>query len=305
MSKELEKQYNPKNVEDRIYKDWLNNKYFHAKREEGKKTYKKFKMHTQKFTICGPDAKEKFSQDNMIVIDFDLKDASGEKSYELNLEAASKWPATYAEVSKLKDIYEPFINKEEVVGLAIATRCDALDNDVLDYLEDIAKRIPLTVEIGLQTANDKTALYINRGHKFSLFVEKVNELRTRNIDVVVHLINGLPNETKEDNLETIKKIRHLDIQGIKFHSLFIEKDTRLEKIFNECNYHVLDIDEYIDIVISQLELLPEHIVIQRLTGDPVASRLAFPLWSIKKINVLNGIDKEMKRRSTFQGRLYE
>ena len=212
---------------------------------------------------------------------------------------------TYAEVSKLKDIYEPFINKEEVVGLAIATRCDALDNDVLDYLEDIAKRIPLTVEIGLQTANDKTALYINRGYKFSLFVEKVNELRKRNIDVVVHLINGLPNETKEDNLETIKKIRHLNIQGIKFHSLFIEKDTRLEKIFNECNYHVLDIDEYIDIVISQLELLPEHIVIQRLTGDTVASRLAFPLWSIKKINVLNGIDKEMKRRSTFQGRLYE
>lgn len=212
---------------------------------------------------------------------------------------------TYAEVSKLKEIYEPFINKEEVVGLAIATRCDALDLDVLDYLEDIAKRIPLTVELGLQTANDKTALLINRGYKFSLFIEKVKELRKRNIDVVVHLINGLPYETKEDNLETIKKIRHLDIQGIKFHSLFIEKDTRLEKMFNELNLHVLELDEYIDIVISQLELLPEHIVIQRLTGDPIASRLAFPLWSIKKINVLNGIDKEMRKRSTFQGRLYE
>lgn len=212
---------------------------------------------------------------------------------------------TYAKVEKLKEIYEPFINKDEVVALSIATRPDAIDNETLDYLEDIAKRIPLTIELGLQTANDKTALFINRGYKFDVFVNIVKELRKRNIDVVVHLINGLPFETKEDNLETIKKIRHLDIQGIKFHSLFIEKDTLLEKLYIKNNYHVLTLDEYIDIVISQLELLPEHIVIQRLTGDPIPSKLAFPLWSIKKINVLNGIDKEMAKRSTFQGRLYE
>ena len=212
---------------------------------------------------------------------------------------------TYASVEKLKEIYEPFINKDEVVALSIATRPDAIDNETLDYLEDIAKRIPLTIELGLQTANDKTALFINRGYKFDVFVNIVKELRKRNIDVVVHLINGLPFETKEDNLETIKKIRHLDIQGIKFHSLFIEKDTLLEKLYIKNNYHVLTLDEYIDIVISQLELLPEHIVIQRLTGDPIPSKLAFPLWSIKKINVLNGIDKEMAKRSTFQGRLYE
>ena len=212
---------------------------------------------------------------------------------------------TYASVEKLKEIYEPFINKEEVVALSIATRPDALNEEILNYLENIAKRIPLTIELGLQTANDKTALFINRGYKFEVFVNIVNELRKRNIDVVVHLINGLPFETKEDNLETIKKIRHLDIQGIKFHSLFIEKNTLLEKLYLENNYHVLTIDEYIDIVISQLELLPDHIVIQRLTGDPIPSKLAFPLWSIKKINVLNGIDKEMAKRSTFQGRLYE
>ena len=212
---------------------------------------------------------------------------------------------TYAKVEKLKEIYEPFINKDEVVALSIATRPDAIDNETLDYLEDIAKRIPLTIELGLQTANDKTALFINRGYKFDVFVNIVKELRKRNIDVVVHLINGLPFETKEDNLETIKKIRHLDIQGIKFHSLFIEKDTLLEKLYIENNYHILTLDEYIDIVISQLELLPDHIVIQRLTGDPIPSKLAFPLWSIKKINVLNGIDKEMAKRSTFQGRLYE
>ena len=212
---------------------------------------------------------------------------------------------TYASVEKLKEIYEPFIMKEEVVGISIATRPDALDLDILDYLEDIAKRIPLTVELGLQTANDETAKFINRGYKFSLFEQKVKELNKRNIDVVVHLINGLPNETKEDNLETINKIKHLNIQGVKFHSLFIEKDTLLEKLFIKNNYHILTVEEYIDIVISQLELLPEHIVIQRLTGDPIPSKLAFPLWSIKKINVLNGIDKEMAKRSTFQGRLYE
>ena len=212
---------------------------------------------------------------------------------------------TYASVEKLKEIYEPFIAKEEVVSISIATRVDALENDVLDYLEDIASRIPLTIELGLQTANDVTAKLINRGYTFNYFKEKVNELRKRNIDVVVHLINGLPNETKEDNINTILEIRKLDIQGVKIHSLFIEKDTLLEKLFISKNYKVLTMEEYIDIVISQLELLPEHIVIQRLTGDPVASKLAFPLWSIKKINVLNGIDKEMVRRNTYQGRLYE
>lgn len=212
---------------------------------------------------------------------------------------------TYASVEKLKEIYEPFINKDEVVGISIATRPDALSDDVLNYLEEIAKRKSLTVELGLQTANDETAKLINRGYNFSLFEQKVKELNKRNIDVVVHLINGLPNETKIDNINTINKIKHLNIQGIKFHSLFIEKDTILEKLFIKNNYHVLTIDEYIDIVISQLELLPENIVIQRLTGDPIPSKLAFPLWSIKKINVLNGIDKEMAKRSTFQGRLYE
>lgn len=212
---------------------------------------------------------------------------------------------TYASVEKLKEIYEPFINKDEVVGISIATRPDALSDDVLNYLEEIAKRKSLTVELGLQTANDETAKLINRGYNFSLFEEKVKELNKRNIDVVVHLINGLPNETKIDNINTINKIKHLNIQGIKFHSLFIEKDTILEKLFIKNNYHVLTIDEYIDIVISQIELLPENIVIQRLTGDPIPSKLAFPLWSIKKINVLNGIDKEMAKRSTFQGRLYE
>lgn len=212
---------------------------------------------------------------------------------------------TYASVNKLKEIYEPFINKEEVVGISIATRPDALEVDVLDYLENIARRIPLTIELGLQTANDMTAKLINRGYDFNLFINKVRELRKRKIDVVVHLINGLPNETKEDNLNTIIKIRNLDIQGIKFHSLFVDKGTHLEKLFIENNYHILTIDEYIDIVISQLELLPENIVIQRLTGDPIKEKLAFPIWSIKKINVLNGIDKEMEKRATFQGRLYE
>lgn len=212
---------------------------------------------------------------------------------------------TYADVAKLKEIYEPFINKEEVVAISIATRPDTLDEDILDYLEDIAERIPLTIELGLQTANDNTALFINRGYKYELFEKKVKALRKRNIDVVVHLINGLPNETKIDNLNTIKKIRELDIQGVKFHSLFVDKNSLLEKLFIKNNYHILTIDEYIDIVISQLELLPEHIVIQRLTGDPIASNLAFPKWSINKINVLNGIDKEMAKRSTFQGRLYE
>ena len=214
---------------------------------------------------------------------------------------------TYGSLEKLKKVYNEIlsINDERIVGLAIATRPDCFTTEIYDYLAELNKQVPLSIELGLQTSNESTGKIINRQSTNQEFIEAVNNLRARNIEVVVHIINGLPKETKEDNINTILKLRELDIQGIKIHSLFIEKNTLLEKIFIEHNYNILTMDEYIDIVISQLELLPENIVIQRLTGDPVASRLAFPEWSIKKVNVLNGIDKEMVKRNTFQGRLYE
>lgn len=212
---------------------------------------------------------------------------------------------TYAPINRLKEIYEPFVNFDDVVEIAIATRPDCLDEDVYEYLESISKRKTLTIELGFQTSNEITARFINRGYSNDVFIKAVKELRKRNIDVVVHIINGLPYETKEDNINTIKFLNELDIQGIKFHSLFIEKDTTLAKIYEENPFELISMDAYIDIVITQLELISPRISIGRVTGDPYKNKLIAPSWALKKINVMNGIDKEMVKRNTYQGRLYK
>ena len=208
---------------------------------------------------------------------------------------------TYASVDRLKEVYEPILKQDKVIGLAIATRCDCLNDDVLEYLEELNKRTYLVVELGLQTIHEETSKLINRCHSLEEFNDGVKKLRDRNIDVVVHIINGLPNETEEMMLDTVRYLNKLDIQGIKIHMLHIIKDTKLAEIYKEHPFKMLTKDEYIDIVIKQLELLNENIVIHRLTGDPNPSELIEPTWTIKKIDVLNGIDKEMAKRNTYQG----
>ena len=208
---------------------------------------------------------------------------------------------TYAPVSVLKQKYEPILKLDNVVGLSIATRADAISDECLDYLEDLSKRTYLTIELGLQTIHEKTSILINRCHTLECFVDVVNKLRKRNINVVVHIINGLPYETKEMMIETVKYLSTLDIQGIKIHALSILKDTALEKMYNETHFKVLTREEYIDIVCDQLEYLREDIVVHRITGDPKVSDLIEPDWLIKKVTILNDIDKEMKRRNSYQG----
>jgi len=209
---------------------------------------------------------------------------------------------TYAKIDVLKQKYEPILGLDKVIGLNIATRPDAITNDCLDYLEDLSKRTFLTVELGLQTIHEKTTKLINRGHDLKCFDDMVSKLRARNINVVVHIINGLPYETKEMMIETIKHINNLDIQGVKIHMLHIIKDTALENLYNKEKFHILTKEEYIDIVVEQLEYLREEIVINRITGDPVKEDLVEPTWLIKKFCVLNDIDKEMVKRNTYQGK---
>ena len=209
---------------------------------------------------------------------------------------------TYAPVNVLKEIYEPFIYKDDVVALAIATRADCLEDDVIKYLADIAKRIDLWVEIGLQTSNDETAELINRGYNYDVFINSVNKLRKHNINVTVHIINGLPNETKETMLNTIKDINKLDIQGIKIHSLNILKNSKMGNEFYEKPFKILSKKDYIDVVIKQLELLRKEIVVQRITSDPIKENLIAPSWNTDKIQLLNDIDKEMVLRDTYQGK---
>lgn len=208
---------------------------------------------------------------------------------------------TYAPVQKLKEIYEPVLKFDNVIGINIATRPDSITDECLDYLSDLNKRTYLTIELGLQTINEKTSKLINRCHTLECFEEMVNKLRERNINVVVHIINGLPGETKEDMLNTVKYLNKLDIQGIKIHMLSIIKETPLESLYKKEHFHVLTKEEYIDIVVDQLELLRPEIVIHRITGDPDPKELIEPTWLIKKFTVLNDIDKEMVKRDTYQG----
>ena len=208
---------------------------------------------------------------------------------------------TYAPVSILKEKYEEVLASKDIIGLNIATRCDAISEVCLDYLTELNKKTFLTIELGLQTIHEKTSELINRCHTLEQFDKMVYELRKRNINVVVHIINGLPYETEEMMLDTIKHLNKLDIQGIKIHMLHIIKDTEMARLYEMEKFHILTKDEYMDIVIKQLELLNPKIVINRITSDPDKEDLLEPVWLIKKCQLLNDIDKEMKKRNTYQG----
>ena len=209
---------------------------------------------------------------------------------------------TYAPVETLKKLYEPILQQENVVGLNIATRPDAISDECLKYLEELNKKTYLTIELGLQTIHKTTTKIINRCHTLECFENMVKKLREKNINVVVHIINGLPYETKEDMIKTAKYLNTLDIQGIKIHMLSVIKNTKLEKLYQLKPFHILTEEEYIDIVINQLENLSPEIVINRITGDPKLDDLIQPTWLVKKFCVLNNIDKEMVKRNTYQGK---
>ena len=208
---------------------------------------------------------------------------------------------TYAPVNVLKEKYETILKLPNVVGLNIATRADAISDECLDYLTELSKKTYLTIELGLQTIHESTTKLINRCHTLECFEKMVKKLRDKNINVVVHIINGLPYETKEMMIETAKYLNKLDIQGIKIHMLHILKGTKLAKIYNEKPFHLLTKEEYIDIVCDQLEYINENIVINRITGDPSIDDLIEPNWLVKKFCVLNDIDKEMVKRDSYQG----
>lgn len=208
---------------------------------------------------------------------------------------------TYAPVNILKTKFEPILKMPNLVGLSIATRSDCINEECLDYLKDLNTRTNLTIELGLQSMYDETLKYINRGHDLNNFITCVKKLKESNIKVVVHIINGLPGETKEMMINTAKFLNDLDIDGIKIHMLHVIKNTPLADIYLARPFPILTKDEYIDIVVSQLEVLKPKIVIHRLTGDPKKEDLIAPDWVLKKFVVLNDIDKEMKRRDTYQG----
>ena len=208
---------------------------------------------------------------------------------------------TYAPLETLKEKYELILKQDNVIGLNIATRPDSITKETYDYLEELSERTNLVVELGLQTIHEKTMKLLNLCYTLKDFEECLNELNKRNIDVVVHIINGLPYETKEDMINTAKYLSSKKILGIKIHMLHILKNTKLNELYQKEKFHVLTKKEYVDIVCDQLEYLREDIVINRITGDPIKEDLVEPTWLIKKFGVLNEIDKEMARRDSYQG----
>lgn len=208
---------------------------------------------------------------------------------------------TFAPLPILKEKYETILKLPNVIGLNIATRSDAITEECYDYLEELSKRTNLIVELGLQSIHEKTLNFINRGHDLKNFEQAIKELQKRNIEVIVHIINGLPGETKEDMIETVKYLNNLKINGIKIHMLHIIENTDLADYYQEYPFHILTKEEYIDIVVSQLEYLSPEIVIHRITGDPKKEDLIAPTWLLKKFCVLNDIDKELVKRDTYQG----
>lgn len=209
---------------------------------------------------------------------------------------------TYAPLQTLKQTFDPFVEKDDIVAISIATRADCLEDDKIEYLQSLTKKKEIWVELGLQSTNDDTANRINRGHTFAQFLDCIKRLQHTDIKIAVHLINSLPYECKEDMIESVRQIKDLPIHAVKIHMLHIMEHTTLAKQYKENPFPVLTKEEYIDIVISQLELLPPHIVIQRLTGDGVKEHLITPEWTLKKVVVLNDIDKEMVKRDTWQGK---
>jgi len=208
---------------------------------------------------------------------------------------------TYAPVEKLKRIYEEVLGFEKVVGLSVATRADCLDEEKVALLEEISKRTYLNVELGLQSVFDSTAKLINRGHTFDAFCRGYDSLASKGIKVCVHLINGLPGETREMMLESVKRVADMDPFSIKLHLLHVLRTTPLEKMYEKGVFETFELTDYVSLICDQLELIKPETVIQRLTGDGDKEHLIAPLWSMKKFVVLDEIDKEMHRRGTFQG----
>lgn len=208
---------------------------------------------------------------------------------------------TYGELSYLEKIYTEAIHHPDIAILSIATRPDCLNDEVLSLLARLNEIKPIWVELGLQTRHEDTAKFIRRGYSLPIFETAVANLQARNITTLVHLILGLPGESTSDILETVSYVASMPVQGVKLQLLHILKDTDLAAY----NFKTLTMEEYVDLLINCIEILPYDMVIHRLTGDGPKNLLLAPLWSGNKKAVLNLIHKELKKRETWQGKKLE
>ena len=210
---------------------------------------------------------------------------------------------TYAPTEILREKFYEALKTDGAVGLNIATRADCLEDSAISLLAELAEKTVLTVELGLQTSNDDTAKLINRGHSFEEFKKGYNSLReaSEKINICVHLIFGLPGENEETMLKTVKDVAELMPDQVKLHLLHVIKGTKLATMYEKGEYTPMERDAYIDTVCKAIELLPPDTVVARVTGDGMADSLLAPLWSMKKVAVINDIDKLLFEKNTYQG----
>lgn len=199
---------------------------------------------------------------------------------------------TYAPVCKLKSLYTEAINHPDIVALSIGTRPDCLGNDVLELLDKMNKIKPVFIELGLQTIHEDTAQYIRRGYPLEVYAKAVDDLHKIGINVVTHLIIGLPGESEQDILQSVEYVCK-KTDGIKLQLLHILEGTDLADEYRECKVDVLSLEEYTSIIKHCVEIIPDNVVIHRLTGDGAKKDLIAPLWSADKKHVLNTINKAL------------
>ena len=215
---------------------------------------------------------------------------------------------TYGTLEKLKKTYSQIVDNNYIIDenvkiLSIATRPDCINDEIVKYLSELNKIIPVWVELGFQTMHESTSILINRGYTNEVFEKALSLLKQNNITTIVHIINGLPNETKDMMIDTVKYLNSLGIDGIKIHMLHIMKNTPLENYFHLNPFKILSLEEYVDIVTTQLRNINPNTVIHRVTGDSPKDLLIEPLWTLKKFVVINEIDKLMRKENIFQGDL--
>ena len=212
---------------------------------------------------------------------------------------------TYAPVERLKALYDQALADSSVVGLSVATRPDCVGPEVFDLLGTYVKSHLVWIEFGLQSAHDVTLSKINRGHDVACFARSVEMSASCGLNVCAHVILGLPGETKRMMLDTACYLGRLPVAGVKIHLLYVVKGTSLAALYEEGGYRCLEREEYIDLLVGFLELLPSTMVIHRLTGDPVRSDLVAPAWAADKSKNLDLIRRSLEEKNTWQGRKYE
>lgn len=258
--------------------------------------------------FCSEGGSGDFAPDAVLPIDKQIKESirliSKKTDAHKYIAYFQAFTNTYAPYEKLHSLFHEAILQEEIVGLAIGTRPDCLPQDVLELLDELNQIKPVFVELGLQTIHEKTAQFIRRGYPLSCFQQALKALHDLGINVVVHLILGLPGETEEMMLQSVRYLNQLPINGVKLSLLHVLKHTDLGALYEKHPFPVYELDDYVDFVIRCIEELREDIVIHRLTGDGPRDLLIAPLWTLNKRKVLNEISRRMKETDSRQGKRF-